>query len=76
MIDKKILAYFLTIIVATGAYTIRNLKEQRKLTKRMKRNKAFLAESQVLKEKYQSRPDFGGIEMRDELISLMKKYEL
>lgn len=74
--EKKQVAYFATIIIGFGIYATKNLLEQRKLTKRIKRSEGFLVESEALKAKYPNGGDDEGKQMTVELLALIKKYGL
>lgn len=73
--DKKI-GFILGVLATLGFYTYLNLRQQAKLARRMKRNAAFLAESEVLKSKYPNGGDDEGKTMAAEIIALMDKYGL
>ncbi|QJD49754.1 hypothetical protein SEA_CLUBPENGUIN_30 [Streptomyces phage ClubPenguin] len=76
-IDKtQLITYILTIVTLTSIYTFKNLRKQRELMKRIKRNEAFLVESEALKKKYPNGGDDEGKAMAAELIALMNKYGL
>jgi pyridoxine/pyridoxamine 5'-phosphate oxidase len=52
MTDKKLIAYFATILISTSTYVVWNLSEQRKLSKRIKRHESFLAATAEYHKKY------------------------
>jgi hypothetical protein len=73
--EKKLIAYFLTIIVGVGIYTFKNLSEQRKIAKRMKRHSEFLAALEAYRVKYTG-PALTSKEGKAELFKLLTDYPI
>lgn len=73
---NRLIGIIIGVITVTGTYTFWNLRQQAKLTKRMKRNAAFLAESEALRKKYPNGGDDEGKTMSVEFLALMDKYGL
>jgi hypothetical protein len=75
MTDKKLIAYFATILISSGTYIVWNLSEQRKLSKRIKRHESFLAATAEYHKKY-TRADLNKPEAIAEYQDIMNRYDI
>ena len=74
--DEWFAGFFFGIAAVCGITLIKLYSEYRKVSKRIERNEAFLAESEALRKKYPNGDGNEGRTMAAELIELMKKYGL
>lgn len=74
--NDQLAGFFFGIAAVCGITLIKLYSEYRKVSKRIERNEAFLAESEALKRKYPNGDGNEGRTMAAELIELMNKYGL